>query len=47
VDVAKMILKYTMELEYVDVWVYGFVLKKYGSAIYSGGKKIQMSLLTP
>ena len=42
-----MILKYAMELEYVDVWVCRLVLEKCGSALYSGGNKIQMSLFTP
>ena len=42
-----MILKYAMELEYVDVWACGFVLEKSGSALYNGGKNIQLSLFTP
>jgi len=39
VDDAKMMLKYELELEHVNVWVCGFVLKKSGSALYSGAKK--------
>jgi len=46
-DDENVILKYAIELEYVNVWVCRFLLEKCGSAIYSGGKKIQLSLFTP
>jgi hypothetical protein len=47
VNDEKLMLKYTMELEHVIVWICGFVLEKYGSAFYNGGEKLQLSLLTP